>query len=135
MHTAPVSLCFCRGAVEQKSLPRLFPPAEGTLMKRTHGHFNTLRHLILRTASFSFPIAAFLFLSALVLQASDPLFAPSLQVELGPENTVVPGAGWPYLFQSSEGTTVVLGHVKWIPKSPYPIHFTMRSFDGRKTWE
>ena len=67
--------------------------------------------------------------------ASDPLFAPAIQVELGPEQTVAAGAGWPYLFQTREGTTVVLGHVKWIPKSPYPIHFTVRSFDGRKTWE
>ena len=63
------------------------------------------------------------------------MFAPAIQVELGPEQIVAAGAGWPYLFQSREGTTVVLGHVKWIPKSPYPIHFTVRSFDGRKTWE
>lgn len=56
-------------------------------------------------------------------------------MDLGPEQMVAPGAGCPYLFQSHEGTTVVLGHVKWIPKSPYPIHFTLRSFDERKTWE
>jgi len=104
-------------------------------MKRKHGHFSTLSPLILQTASSWFPVTVFLCLSALAIQASDPLFAPSIQVELGPEKTVAPGAGWPYLFQSSEGTTVVLGHVKWIPKSPYPIHFTVRSYDGRKTWE
>jgi BNR repeat-like domain len=103
-------------------------------MRRKHGHFSTLSPLILQTASY-LPVIVFLCLSALTIQASDPLFAPSLQVELGPEQIVAPGAGWPYLFQSSEGTTVVLGHVKWIPKSPYPIHFTVRSFDERKTWE
>ena len=104
-------------------------------MKRKHGHFSTLSPLILQTASSWFPVTVFLCLSALAIQASDPLFAPSLQVELGSEKTVAQGAGWPYLFETSEGTTVVLGHVKWIPKSPYPIHFTVRSYDGRKTWE
>ena len=103
-------------------------------MRRKHGHFSTLSPLILQTGSW-LTVTVFLCLSALAIQASDPLFAPSLQVELGPEQIVAPGAGWPYLFQSSEGTTVVLGHVKWIPKSPYPIHFTVRSFDERKTWE
>ena len=81
------------------------------------------------------PRSACFSLSALPIQASDPLFVPSIHVNLGPEQIVAPGAGWPYLFQSSEGTTVVLRHVKWIPKCPYPIHFTVRSFDERKTWE
>jgi len=103
-------------------------------MKGIHGHFRAMSPLILQTASW-LPIAVFLCLSVLPTQASDPLFAPSIQVELGPEQMVAPGAGWPYLFQSREGTTVVLGHVKWIPKSPRPIHFTVRSFDERKTWE
>jgi len=69
------------------------------------------------------------------VRAADPLYAPLIKVELGPEQIVAPGAGWPYLFQSQEGTTVALGHVKWIPKQPNPIVFTTRSFDGRKTWE
>ena len=103
-------------------------------MKGIHGHFGAMSPLILQTASW-LPIAVFLCLSVLPTQASDPLFAPSIQVELGPEQMVAPGAGWPYLFQSREGTTVVLGHVKWMPKSPHPIHFTVRSFDERKTWE
>ena len=104
------------------------------MMKRKHGHFSTLSPLILQTTSW-LPVIVFFYLSAIPIQASDPLFAPPLQVELGPEQMVAPGAGWPYLFQSREGTTVVMGHVKWIPKSPYPVHFTVRSFDGRKTWE
>ena len=103
-------------------------------MRRIHGHFSRLSPLILPTVSW-LPITVFLCLSVLPIRASDPLFAPSVQVELGPEQMVAPGAGWPYLFQSNKGTTVVLGHVKWIPKSPFPIHFTVRSFDERKTWE
>src|SRR6476646_6373868 len=65
----------------------------------------------------------------------DPLYNPALKVELGPERVVAPGAGWPYLFQAREGTTVVFGHVRWIPKQPHPIVFTTRSFDGRNTWQ
>ena len=103
-------------------------------MKRKHRHFSTLSPLILQTTSW-LPVIVFFYLSAIPIHASDPLFAPPLQVELGLEQMIAPGAGWPYLFQSREGTTVVLGHVKWIPKSPYPVHFTVRSFDGRKTWE
>ena len=103
-------------------------------MKGIHGHFRARSLLILQMASW-LPITVFLCLSVLPTQASDPLFAPSIQVELGSEQMVAPGAGWPYLFQSREGTTVVLGHVKWMPKSPHPIHFTVRSFDERKTWE
>ncbi len=88
-----------------------------------------------RPPASSIRILTCLCLFALPIRASDPLFAPAIQIELGPEQIVAAGAGWPYLFQSREGTTIVLGHVKWIPKSPYPIHFTVRSFDGRKTWE
>ncbi|MEO6002035.1 MAG: sialidase family protein [Opitutus sp.] len=69
------------------------------------------------------------------LHAGDPLNAPAVVVELGPEQIVAPGAGWPYLFQTAEGNTVALGHVKWLPKQPEPLVFTTRSFDGRKTWE
>ena len=65
---------------------------------------------------------------------NDPLYSPLLDVELGPEQMVAPGAGWPYLFQAREGTTVVLGHLHWRPKQPEPVVFTTRSFDGRKTW-
>lgn len=60
---------------------------------------------------------------------------PPVRVKLGPEQLIVPGAGWPFLFQAREGTTVVLGQHHWIPKQPEPVVFTTRSFDGRKTWE
>jgi hypothetical protein len=103
-------------------------------MKRKHGHFSSLSPVILQTASSWFPVTVFLCLSALAIQASDPLFAPSLQVELGPEKTVASGAGWPYLFQSSEGTTVVLGHVKI--DSPWPErrrHFLFHRCHARRT--
>ena len=67
--------------------------------------------------------------------ANDPLNAPALRVELGSEQVVAPGGGWPYLFQTDEGTTVVYGHMHWVPKRAEPVVFTMRSFDGRKTWQ
>ena len=60
---------------------------------------------------------------------------PSLRIELGSEQLVAPGVPWPYLFHSREGTTVVLGHIGWPPGGKYPIHYTSRSFDGRKTWQ
>lgn len=60
---------------------------------------------------------------------------PPIRAELGPEQLVAPGAGWPYLFQASDGTTVVLGHHHWIPKQSEPVVFTTRSYDGRKTWQ
>lgn len=60
---------------------------------------------------------------------------PPVRVELGPEQLVAPGAGWPYLFQARNGTTVVLGHHHWVPKQAEPIVFTTRSEDGRKTWQ
>src|SRR4051812_22206324 len=69
------------------------------------------------------------------LHAADPLNAPALKIELGPEQLVAPGAGWPYLFQTAEGNAVVLGHVKWLPKKPDPLVFTTRSFDARRTWQ
>jgi hypothetical protein len=58
-----------------------------------------------------------------------------LTIDLGPEQVVAPGAGWPYLFQSTTGTTAVLGHVRWVPGQGNPIVFFNRSFDGRKSWE
>ncbi|MEO7597551.1 MAG: sialidase family protein [Opitutus sp.] len=73
--------------------------------------------------------------SSVCFGAVDPLNAPALAIELGPEQLVAPGAGWPYLFQTKEGNTVVLGHARWLPKQPDPIVFTTRSFDGRKSWE
>ena len=66
---------------------------------------------------------------------ADPLFDPNVTVELGPEQIVAPGAGWPYLFQTAEGGTIVMGHVKWLPKAALPVVFTMQSFDERKTWQ
>ena len=59
----------------------------------------------------------------------------NLRVELGPERLVAEAVPWPYLFQSREGTTVLFGHVSWPPGGKYPIHYTSRSFDGRKTWQ
>jgi hypothetical protein len=72
--------------------------------------------------------------------AATPLWAaealkPGLRVSLGPEQTIAPGVPWPYLFQSREGSTVVFGHIGWPPGGKYPIHYTTRSFDGRKTWQ
>jgi len=60
---------------------------------------------------------------------------PPIRVELGPEQLVAPGAGWPFLAQTREGATVVLGHHHWEPGKSEPVVFTTRSFDGRKTWE
>jgi len=60
---------------------------------------------------------------------------PLLRIELGSEQSVAPGVPWPYLFHAREGTTVVLGHIGWPPGGKYPIHYTSRSFDGRKTWQ
>ena len=60
---------------------------------------------------------------------------PSLRIEPGPEHLVAPGVPWPYLFHAREATTVVLGHIGWPPGGKYPIHYTSRSFDGRKTWQ
>lgn len=72
--------------------------------------------------------------------AGAPLIAadaakPSLRIELGPEQLVAPGVRWPYLFQAREGATLLLGHVNWPPGGKYPIPYTARSFDGRKTWQ
>jgi len=90
--------------------------------------------------SFSRALAALLLV--LPLASSFPLRAgttdypePPVRVQLGPEQLVAPGAGWPYLFQARDGTTVVLGHHHWIPKQSEPVVFTTRSFDGRKTWQ
>ncbi len=59
----------------------------------------------------------------------------SLKIELGPEQLIAAGVPWPYLFQSHEGTTVLFGHIGWPPGGKYPIVYTARSFDGRKTWQ
>jgi hypothetical protein len=60
---------------------------------------------------------------------------PPIHVVLGPEQLVAHGAGWPFLFQAQEGTTMVLGHHHWEKGKPEPVVFTTRSFDGRQTWE
>jgi hypothetical protein len=60
---------------------------------------------------------------------------PAVTTELGTPQVIVPGAGWPYLFQTAEGNTVVIGHAKWLPKQPDPLVFTSRSFDERKSWQ
>src|SRR6266545_3010229 len=60
---------------------------------------------------------------------------PALRVTLGPEQLIASDVPWPYLFQSREGSTVIFGHVRWPPGGKYPIHFTTRSFDERKTWQ
>ncbi len=60
---------------------------------------------------------------------------PPLHVQLGTEQLVAPGAGWPFLLQTKEGTTIVMGHQHWEPGKPEPVVFLTRSFDGRKTWE
>jgi hypothetical protein len=63
--------------------------------------------------------------------------APSAPVRatLGPEQPIAEGVPWPYLFHSREGSTVVFGHIGWPPGGKYPIHYTTRSLDGRKTWQ
>jgi hypothetical protein len=67
--------------------------------------------------------------------AAAELPASKLQIELGPEQLVAESVRWPYLFQSRDGVTVLFGHVRWPPGGKYPIHYTSRSFDGRKTWQ
>jgi len=57
-----------------------------------------------------------------------------LKVSLGPEQMVARGVPWPYLVQLRDGTTILLGHVRWPPGGKYPIHYTAVSRDGRKTW-
>jgi hypothetical protein len=58
----------------------------------------------------------------------------SLKVSLGPEQLVAAGVPWPYLVQLRDGTTILLGHVRWPEGGRYPIHYTAVSRDGRKTW-
>lgn len=60
---------------------------------------------------------------------------PTVRVTPGPEQLIATDVPWPYLFQSREGSTVIFGHVRWPPGGKYPIHYTTRSFDGRKTWQ
>lgn len=73
-------------------------------------------------------------LAASCVRAAGPA-GPVLRVELGPEQLIAPGVPWPYLFQTREGTTVIFGHIRWPEGGRYPIHYTTRSFDGRKTWQ
>lgn len=89
----------------------------------------------LLTCAWFFAASAVLGASSAPAVANDPLYAPALRVDLGPEQLVARGAGWPFLFQAAEGTTVVLGHMHWQPKQAEPVVFTTRSFDGRKTWQ
>ena len=74
-------------------------------------------------------------LGAPVFLASAETPEPALRIELGEEQLVAPGVPWPYLFQAREGATVILGHIGWPPGGKYPIHYTSRSFDGRKRWQ
>src|SRR5215207_7795719 len=67
--------------------------------------------------------------------ANAPSELPPIYAELGPEQLIMPGGGWPYLFQSREESTVVLGHLHWLPGKPEPVVFTTRSFDQRRTWQ
>jgi hypothetical protein len=57
-----------------------------------------------------------------------------LKVSLGPERMAARGVPWPYLVQLRDGTTILLGHVRWPPGGKYPIHYTAVSRDDRKTW-
>ncbi|HZT28361.1 MAG TPA: sialidase family protein [Bryobacteraceae bacterium] len=56
-------------------------------------------------------------------------------VSLGPERVIAPGVPWPYLVQLRDGTSILLGHVRWPKGGRYPIHYTGVSRDGRKTWQ
>ncbi|MDB6094509.1 MAG: exo-alpha-sialidase [Verrucomicrobia bacterium] len=76
----------------------------------------------------------FTFLGITAFGAQGVLALP-VEVKLGAEQTVVRDAGWPYLFQAKEGTTVVFGHKVWLPKQHEPVVFASRSFDERKSWE
>jgi hypothetical protein len=67
--------------------------------------------------------------------ANAPSELPPIYAELGPEQLIMRGGGWPYLFQARDGTTVVLGHLHWLPGKPEPLVFTTRSFDQRQTWQ
>jgi hypothetical protein len=58
-----------------------------------------------------------------------------LSVRLGPEQLIAPDVPWPYLFQSREGSTVLFGHVRWPQGGKYPVHYTARSFDRRRSWQ
>jgi hypothetical protein len=67
---------------------------------------------------------------------------PRLEVSLGPEETVMDGAIFPYMFLSRNGTLVVQGTLPRPPGTPLPepsdfggIPHTVRSTDGGKTWQ
>ena len=53
---------------------------------------------------------------------------------MGAEQLIAPDVRWPYLFQSREGATLLLGLVNWPPGGKYPVTYTARSFDRGKTW-
>lgn len=76
----------------------------------------------------------FLTLAGASLAAAE-VARPALRIELGAEQLIAPGVPWPYLYQSRQGATVLFGHVRWPQGGRYPIHYTARSFDGRKTWQ
>src|ERR1043165_5198293 len=67
--------------------------------------------------------------------ANAPSELPPIYAELGPEQLIMRGGGWPYLFHGQDGTTVVLGHLHWLPGKPEPLVFTTRSFDHRQSWQ
>src|SRR4051812_16891736 len=85
-----------------------------------------------RTAAGTFLLLA---LASSLRGANAPSEPPPVYAQLGPEQLIHRGGGWPYLFQSLEGTTVVLGHMHWLPAKPEPVVFTTRSFDQRHTWQ
>lgn len=67
--------------------------------------------------------------------ANAPSEPPPVYAQLGPEQLILRGGGWPYLFHSREGTTVAFGHRHWVPGKPEPVVFTTRSFDQLQTWQ
>src|SRR5262245_27018293 len=79
-------------------------------------------------------ISLLLIIAVSTSAANAPSEPPPIYAELGTEQLIPRGGGWPYLFQCREGTTVVLGHMHWLPGKPEPVVFTTRSFDQRQTW-
>src|SRR4051812_39768509 len=75
----------------------------------------------------------FTFSAAVAARAAVSQIEP-LKVTLGPEQVIAKGVPWPYLVQLRDGTTIMLGHIRWPEGGKYPIHYTTVSRDGRKTW-
>jgi hypothetical protein len=75
--------------------------------------------------SFGFALAG---IAGAAVSPSQPL-----SLGLGAERVVARGVPRPYLVQLSDGTTILLGHVRWPKGGRYPIHYTAVSRDGRKT--